>query len=283
MPARGVRATMRVSLALRCYHRYFNLVDRINKKIAALNMGMARCKKRYHRQLYIGWLLPAIANNVHVLFQCLYPEMALLRKHKRYFGLDRWLQYTSATVLFRHGKALDDAALPGSPTTRAAQGIHPAGMPKRRRFDPGPPPTPLPPRDAESHSLVNVRRNPHALPKSGKEHYKNGRPTAWWTSGGKCSACQKLAERDGYMVNAYEGERGRKPVGTRHMPDVLPPHWTHAPAGEPVPIVRTACKECSRRARKAVWLCEGCHKEHRCWDHEMATPAWHRVTVGGGA
>ena len=50
----------------------------INKKLAALNMGMARCKKRYHRQLYIGWELPAITNNVHVLFQCLWPEMAAL-------------------------------------------------------------------------------------------------------------------------------------------------------------------------------------------------------------
>ena len=53
------------------------------KKLAALNMGMARCKKRYHRQLYIGWELPAITNNVHVLFQCLYAEMASLRKQKR--------------------------------------------------------------------------------------------------------------------------------------------------------------------------------------------------------
>ena len=79
MPARGERAAVDTSLALRVYHRYYNLVDRLNKKIAAMNMGMARCKKRYQRQLYIGWLLPAVARNVNVLFQCLWPEMAALR------------------------------------------------------------------------------------------------------------------------------------------------------------------------------------------------------------
>ena len=77
--------------------------------------------------------------------------------------------------------------------------------------------------------------------------------------------------------------RNRKRVGTRHMPDTMPPHWTHVAAGARVPQVKTACKECSRRLKKAVWLCEGCHEEHRCWDHEMAKPAWHQVTVGGGA
>ena len=56
----------------------------------------------------------------------------------------------------------------------------------------------------------------HALPKAGS--YKNHRPTEWWTSGGTCRACQKLAERDGNMVTDYETERGRKPVSHRHMP-----------------------------------------------------------------
>ena len=78
-PNLGERAAVDTSLALRVYHRYYNLVDRLNKKIAAMNMGMARCKKRYQRQLYIGWLLPAVARNVNVLFQCLWPEMAALR------------------------------------------------------------------------------------------------------------------------------------------------------------------------------------------------------------
>ena len=85
------------------------------------------------------------------------------------------------------------------------------------------------------------------------------------------------------MVNDYDGDRDRKPVRHRHMPDTLPPHWTQSAAGKRVPYVYTACKECSRRLKKAVWLCEGCHEEHRCWDHEMAKPAWHQVTVGGGA
>ena len=67
------------------------------------------------------------------------------------------------------------------------------------------------------------------------------------------------------------------------MPDTMPPHWTHVAAGARVPFVRTACKDCTRRLKKPVWLCEGCNDERRCWDHEMAKPAWHCVVVGGGA
>ena len=85
------------------------------------------------------------------------------------------------------------------------------------------------------------------------------------------------------MMYAYEGVRNRKKVGTRHMPDTLPSHWTHAKAGVPVPKVRTACIQCTKRRGKAVWLCDGCHDNHMCWDHEMSKVAWHRVTVGGGA
>ena len=90
------------------------------------------------------------------------------------------------------------------------------------------------------------------------------RPTAWWTAGGTCRCCQKLAERSGYMLYDYESEKDRKRVGIRCMPDTMPPHWPHATAGGGVPRVRTACKECSRRLKKAVWLCEGCHEEHQC-------------------
>ena len=241
-----------------------------------MNMGMARCKKRYQRQLYIGWLLPAVARNVNVLFQCLWPEMAALRVEKRFFGLDRWLQYQSAVVLCKHGVQIDKDAL-GTPTTRAEKGLHPTGMPKRRRLDVAPP-TPVPQRNRESHTLVDVREKPKALPKPGS--YKNNRPTAWYSDGGHCCACQKLAERLGYMVNIYEGERNRKPVWKRHMPTVMPAHWTHVNGDARVPKRSTACLECSKRLRRPVWLCPECHKSHEIWDHEMAKPASHRVTVG---
>ena len=41
------------------------------------------------------------------VFQCLYTDMAALRAQRRHFGLERWLQYTGAEVLFQlaHGQA----------------------------------------------------------------------------------------------------------------------------------------------------------------------------------
>ena len=179
-----------------------------------------------------------------------------MRAEKRFFGLDRWLQYQSAVVLCKHGVQIDKDAL-GTPTTRAEKGLHPTGMPKRRRLDVAPP-TPVPPRNRESHTLVDVRKKPKALPKPGS--YKNHRATAWYTSGGHCCACQKLAERLGYMVNIYEGERNWKPVWVRHMPTVMPDHWMHVNGDACVPKRRTACLDCSKRLRRPVWLCPECRE-----------------------
>ena len=35
-------------------------VDHFNKEIAKTHMQMGRCKQRFHRSLFLGWLLPAI-------------------------------------------------------------------------------------------------------------------------------------------------------------------------------------------------------------------------------
>ena len=185
----------------------------------------------------------------------------------------------SAEVLYKHGLQVDKDAL-GSPTTRAEQGLHPAGVPKRRKTnnERGQPPTPLPPRDPESHTLVNVHKDPKALPKHGS--YKNHRPTEWYTRGGRCCACQNLAERLGYMEYSYDGEKDRKRVGTRCMPTTMPPEWTHVKGDAHVPERRTACLECSRRLKKPVWLCEECFGNRSIWDHQMAKPAAHRMDVG---
>lgn len=59
---------------MKVYHKYFNLTDRFNKKMAAYGMGMPKCKRRYQRQLYIGWEIVAVARNVAVLFSCLWPD-----------------------------------------------------------------------------------------------------------------------------------------------------------------------------------------------------------------
>ena len=50
---------------------------------AATNMAMGRCKQRYHRALFLAWLLPAIGViNVMIVFLALWPadELAKLKK-----------------------------------------------------------------------------------------------------------------------------------------------------------------------------------------------------------
>lgn len=116
-----------------------------------------------------------------------------------------------------------------------------------------------------------------SVPKSGRRDGRDVCGPSLWTAGRCCCSCQKLAGRLGYTVNAYEGQRDRKPVRNRHMPHVLPEGWGHARAGSRVPFVRTACQECSRRLGKGVWRCEGCHESGLCWDHAIASPASLRV------
>ena len=92
---------------------------------------------------------------------------------------------------------------------------------------------------------------------------------------------QKLAERlNGDMINDYGGDRNRKRSSYRLMPATLPDAWKHVTPGGRVPHRRTACLECTRRQKKPVWLCPECHDNHLIWDHEVAKPASHRVTVG---
>ena len=275
MPAFGERMPVHVSLAMRCYHRNFNFVDRFNKKLAAMGMGMARCKRRWQRQLWVGWEWPAITCDVFVLFQVLYPRMTELRREKRWFGLDRWLQYTGGKVLFDYGAQLDKDAL-GSPATRAEQGLHPAGMPKRKKRDAAPP-TPLAPRDPEIHTLVDTYENPRALPKA----YHNHRPAEWYTGPGQCCACQALAQSAGYMEDVYGNVKDGKPVRKRCMPAEMPAYWSHVKGGSHVPKVRTACLECSKRLKKPVWLCPACHERNNgIWNHGFAKEASACVQVG---
>jgi len=81
---------------------------------------------------------------------------------KRVFGLDRWLQYQSAVVLCKHGVQIDKDAL-GTPTTRAEKGLHPTGMPKRRRLDVAPP-TPVPRATERATPWSTCARSPRRCP-----------------------------------------------------------------------------------------------------------------------
>ena len=272
-PAVGKRMPFSVSLAMKVYHKYFNLTDRFNKKMAAYGMGMPKCKRRYQRQLYIGWEIVAVARNVAVLFSCLWPDMAALRREKKAFGLDRWLQYQSAVVLCEHGFDLEKAEV-GSPRSRAASSHIPTGAP--RRVEGRVPATPVQPAQVTTHTLVNTQKEPRSLPKPGRQH---GRPVEYYTGGGKCASCQALAVELGWLETAHSG-RNERPVTTRRMPnaDKMPDGWDHVKPDGPVTYSRKACRECTQRQKAPVWLCEGCHKHH--WDHRHACPEGRSQLVG---
>ena len=51
--------------------------------LAGTLMAMGRCKQRYHRALFLGWLLPAVGVlNVMIIFMAVWPadELEALKK-----------------------------------------------------------------------------------------------------------------------------------------------------------------------------------------------------------
>ena len=293
MPVLGARSTVRVSLALRLYQKWYNVVDLFNKRMAALNMGMGRCKSRFQRQLYWGWTLPAVLCNCITLFLAIYPGAATLAEERRAFGLMRWLHWRCGVVLYKHGVDIDKEGL-GTPTTRAAEGLVPVGMPKRAKTARQLETTPAPPRATHTqHQLVNIKNttapnyNPKALPKKNCE--KNHRAVEWYTSPNHCRACLALCQRLGKIETQETSRGGGHGDGTRssgvwYFPDELPEGWDHVKAGAKLKPVPTACQQCSTLA-SPKWLCQGCFEkqdangEWVCWNHHLRCIAGLRVKL----
>ena len=85
------------SATLAQYAKMMGLVDRFNRMLAGTCMAMGRCKQRYHRALFLGWLLPALGLiNVMMVAVALWPphKLAKLKKSRRCstLGFNRWFQ-----------------------------------------------------------------------------------------------------------------------------------------------------------------------------------------------
>ena len=92
----GKRVPVAASLALKMYNKSMGYVDRLNRGLAESKMGMGRCKQRFHRQLFTGWMLPAMVSNIRVAFTRLWPDDAMKEllkvKHVPTLGFNRWSQ-----------------------------------------------------------------------------------------------------------------------------------------------------------------------------------------------
>ena len=157
--------TVQSKVALPCsrqlsrYCKMLGGVDRFNKQLIATHMGMGRCKQRFQRALFLGWLLPAVGVlNVRIAFNQLWPEAIsgeLQREHK-YLGYDKWVQLElgEALIIKYFQKAKD---VQGTPRGRLRSNSVPHFAPHA----PGPAPrfitlAGLP----SAHPMVNIKQNP---------------------------------------------------------------------------------------------------------------------------
>ena len=209
------RRDVTCSPALKRYNAYMGAVDQFNKMLAATRMGMGRCKQRFHRALFLGWLLPA-AGVVNV-------RIALSELVKSKFGraglddisnargvgdFNRWFQRTLGKLLIVGGTRRASEALNGD---------DPSWMPSDRRHHWELPwLLPPPPRHGISHlDPVDIRKFPRAIPVPGKTEmrHKKSVPSEFFRGDGRCHLCvlraKRAAKEAGVAVDwAHSAEAG---------------------------------------------------------------------------
>ena len=253
------------SATLARYAKLMGCVDRFNKMLSATNMAMGRCKQRFHRALFLAWLLPAIGViNVMIVFLALWPadELKELKKsrHCSTLGFNRWFQQQLGEALIARGiemaKAEQAAAYreehPETPQDVpdaelcAEAGLSPLFMPQdRQRKATGFEAYTFPTNHKEVQAITWVEN---------KRVFKFG-------SSNYCARCYALAEREGPM--GWYHTDGRDPSQpnpwVRKMPDGI----------SNVPRASWGCSICK------VYLCRACFrmqdaegKPHPdAWDH----------------
>lgn len=98
-------AVVSTRLVLKMYQRHMGHVDRVDKNVALSAIRLRRCKKRYHRHLFL-WLIASVGfNNVLVLFCLLYPMVEILMKKQEAsgFGWKHWFQLELSSTLIKRG------------------------------------------------------------------------------------------------------------------------------------------------------------------------------------
>ena len=216
--------------------------------------AMGRCKQRYHRALFLGWLLPAVGViNVMIIFLALWPkdELEELKKSTRCpsLGFNRWFQQELGEALIAHGVQMAKDEL-GTAEERAEQGLSPSFMPQTEQ------------RKAtgfEVYTFSVSHKEEHVMyQEEGKRVCRPGFGTSNY-----CARCYAVAERDGHMVWYHDDGR---------MND----HWVRKmPDGCNVPHNRWGCSVCK------VYLCRACFRMEDD-DGKPSPDAWdHRATSRG--
>lgn len=167
--AAGRRLPVPCSIALRKYNKNMGAVDGFNRELAATHMQLGRCKQRWQRSCFLGWLLPAVGRvNVRTAFceimKLVWGKGALdtLKRARGVAttGFNKWFQSRLGEAVLREGvKAV----------TCENEGHDPYFMPMKREegYWVRPPlvlPTP-PGAQEEAHSKyrVNFTEKPKAI------------------------------------------------------------------------------------------------------------------------
>jgi hypothetical protein len=100
------------SIAIKRYNKFMGAVDQFSKELAKTHMQMGRCKQRFHRSLFLGWLLPAVGVvNVRTAFCELVKETwgaEALKQLKKSRGVAttnfaKWFQLNLGELLIEKG------------------------------------------------------------------------------------------------------------------------------------------------------------------------------------
>lgn len=231
----GKRRPVPCSIALRNYNILMGAVDAFNRELAATHMQLGRCKQRWQRSCFLGWLLPAVGVvNTRTAF-CEVFKLAwgadALARFKKSRGIattsfPKWFQLELGEALLREGMER---------STHEHDGAEPHFKPMRgKRHWKRPLTLPCPTGTYAEHrdARVDLREKPRAIP---IEKNRNGHPVAWLGGGneehggkGRCKLCCIRLHR-----------AGQPTAGATHS--------------------RTACTECE------VILCKYCWHQ---WCHE---------------
>ena len=206
------RLPVACSVALKRYNKLMGAVDHFNKELAKTYMQMGRCKQRFQRSLFLGWLLPAVGVvNVRTAFGELVKVTwgdEALQMLKRSRGVAtttyaKWFQLRLGELLIHKGV---------TQASEANQGDEPHFLPmKRTKHWERPWVLPIPPGFMKSPCLwrdaVDIYKRPCAIP----NHWdsKTGSPDGWVGGGnpnggqGRCEVCSVLALRSGRSIHEH--------------------------------------------------------------------------------
>ena len=182
-------------------------VDAFNRQLAATHMQMGRCKQRFQRSMFLGWLFPAVGIvNVRIAFGEIVKsawgeaKLAALKNARgvKVTGFNKWFHIELGKALVRKGT--DQAA-------QANGGDEPHFVPKTGRVHwVHPLMLPVPEGYTKIHPIkdaIDLSKKPHAIRISWDA---KGKATGWLGGGkgkGRCLVCQTRCHREGLKVHEH--------------------------------------------------------------------------------